>query len=73
MVQPGRGLRSKLEGAGLTQSKPYLNRLRRLDLVPSVVSPPKQSGSMLTHCWHPALNTTETQLRNHVTTKRNET
>ena len=28
---------------------------------------------MLTHCWHPALNTTETQLRNHVTNKRNET
>jgi len=25
MVQTGRGLRSKPEGAGLTQSKPYLN------------------------------------------------
>ena len=73
MLQPGRGLRSKPTGAGITQSKPYLNRLRRLDLAPSVASPPKQSGPMLTHCWHPALNTTETQLRNHVTTKRNET
>ena len=42
MVQLGGGLRSKLEGAGLTQSKPYLNRRRRLDLVTSVVSQPKK-------------------------------